>query len=297
MLTLSPDQPLLVFGGPYSNRHALEAVQAIAAREGIAPSHVICTGDVVAYCGDPAACVDAVRAWDCHVVAGNCEEQMANGGDDCGCGFEAGTACDLLSRNWYAYASQRIDDDARRWMAGLPTSLRLRYGAAVIDVVHGGFAANNRFLFASDAGALRDELATTTADIVLAGHCGIPFARSFGPQLWFNPGVIGMPANDGTADGWYGIVRAERDDAGGWAYAASIERLTYDAQGAADATHRGGHAEPYARALTCGLWPSLDVLPAEERAATGQPLTPRRVTHRLPMRQAASAQREAMTGA
>lgn len=32
---------------------------------------------------------------------------------------------------------------------------------------------------------------------------------------------------------------------------------------------RHGHANGYARTLITGLWPSLDVLPPAERAATG----------------------------
>ena len=43
---LQIDAPLLVFGGPYSNRHATEAVLAEAARLGIAPTRIICTGDL-----------------------------------------------------------------------------------------------------------------------------------------------------------------------------------------------------------------------------------------------------------
>lgn len=32
------------------------------------------------------------------LIAGSCEENLAAGALDCGCGFEEGTACDLLSR-------------------------------------------------------------------------------------------------------------------------------------------------------------------------------------------------------
>ena len=38
-----------------------------------------------------------------------------------------------------------------------------------------------------------------------------------------------------------------------------------------------GHADGYARSLVTGLWPSLDVLPPAERAATGRKLRPRTV--------------------
>ena len=45
---------------------------------------------------------------------------------------------------------------------------------------------------------------------------------------------------------------------------------------------RSGHADGYARSLVTGLWPSLDVLPPAERAATGEKLRQRTV--RIPAR-------------
>ena len=35
-------------------------------------------------------------------------------------------------------------------------------------------------------------------DGLVAGHCGLPFTQTIDGRLWHNPGVIGMPANDGT---------------------------------------------------------------------------------------------------
>ena len=83
--------PVLLFGGNYSNRQATEALMLRADVLGIAPSNVVCTGDVVAYCAEPQATTAAIRDWGCHVVAGNCEEQLAAAARDCACGFEAGS--------------------------------------------------------------------------------------------------------------------------------------------------------------------------------------------------------------
>ena len=94
---------VLLFGGPYSNLHALQALQDRAGAQGLPPERAICTGDVAAYCADPGPSVSLLRDWGAAVVAGNCERQIAAGAGDCGCGFEAGTACDLLSRGWYAH--------------------------------------------------------------------------------------------------------------------------------------------------------------------------------------------------
>jgi hypothetical protein len=86
--------PLMVFGGPYSNLEATRAVLGEAARLQIPADRIICTGDVVAYGADPAATVELVRGSVRHVVMGNCEQSIAAGSADCGCGFPVGSTCE-----------------------------------------------------------------------------------------------------------------------------------------------------------------------------------------------------------
>ena len=136
-------------------------------------------------------------------------------------------------------------------------------------MTHGGFDVINRWVFASTTAAIAEELAKSSADVVLAGHCGLPFVSRVGHQTWFNPGVIGMPANDATPDGWYGLIEAAGDGV-----RLSTHRLAYDHATAARRLATAGFAAPYARAMESGLWPSLDVLPAAERALTGRRLEP-----------------------
>lgn len=131
-------------------------------------------------------------------------------------------------------------------------------------VIHGGVDRINRFVFASQRELIAEELDRANADIVIAGHAGIPFIRKVRQRVWFNPGVIGMPANDGTPDVWYGLIRTDGDD-----LILSTHRLAYDHVGAAAALRASGHADGYARSLITGLWPSIDVLPRRERAAAG----------------------------
>jgi predicted phosphodiesterase len=269
--------PLLVFGGPYSNFRAVAALRALAGKLGVPPERTICTGDVVAYCVEPEEAAAALRDWGCHVIAGNCEEQLAAGAAECACGFAEGTECDRLAKDWYAFANERISPESRAWMATLPKTLIFGFGGLAFRVVHGGVDRINRFLFPSQRADIAAELAKAHADVVVAGHAGIPFIRREGRRVWFNPGVVGMPANDGTPETWYGLIRAEDG-----AVMLSTHRLAYDHQGTAAAMRRWGHANGYARSLVTGLWPSLDVLPPQERAATGKRLRPR--TLAVPMR-------------
>ncbi|MBL6079548.1 metallophosphoesterase family protein [Belnapia sp. T18] len=264
------DQPLLCFGGPYSNRQALETLLAEAARLGIPPGRMLCTGDVVAYCAEPAATLDLMIATRIPTVMGNCEESLAEGAADCGCGFEAGTACDLLTRGWFAHADRQVTPAHRAWMAALPRRIDLTLAGRRLAAIHGGAASINRFLFASAPDAmLAAEIAGTGAEGVLAGHCGLPFTRLVEGRLWHNAGAIGMPAHDGTPRAWFSLLTPSL---GG----IRIEHhaLAYDHDAAARAMREAGLAEGYAAALETGLWPSEDVLPSAERARRGQPLAP-----------------------
>ncbi len=267
--------PALLFGGPYGNLEATAALFEAAATRGIPADHVVCTGDVTAYCADPQAVVDRIRAAGIHVVMGNCEESLAAAAEDCGCGFAEDSACAALSAEWYAYTDRRLDADSRAWFAALPRALLLEIGGATLRVVHGGVHRINRFVFMSDAAAIAEELAGVPEDGVIGGHCGLPFTRIAGGRLWHNPGVIGLPANDGTPRGWYSVLTPTPDG-------LRIEPvpLAYDHAGAAARMRRAGLPAGYADALETGRWPSLDVLPAAERRRTGVPLAPRALTWR-----------------
>ena len=264
---LAVEGPVLLFGGPYSNLQATDALLAAASRLGIPPHHAVCTGDVVAYGADPVACVARLRAAGVVVVAGNCEQQLAAGASDCGCGFAAGGACDRLSTAWFAHADARLGDDARAWMRSLPDRLELRIGGRRLVVVHGGLQRSNQFLWLSDGPELDRLVAAAGFDGVVAGHCGLPFSRVGPAGLWHNPGVIGMPANDGTGRGWFSVLAPVP----GGGVEVQHHALAYDAAGAATAMRAAGLPEGYATALETGLWPNCDVLPAAELARRGQP--------------------------
>lgn len=278
---IDESKPLLLFGGPYSNLQATTEMRTEAERRGIPAGNVICTGDVVAYAAQPEATTQLIRDWGVQVVAGNCEEQLGLGEADCGCGFEEGSACDLLSRGWYPFALDKTSADSRGWMRTLPTRLNLTYAGLKLSVFHAGVEQNNRFLFASQKAELEAEFQAAhqaeACDVVITGHCGIPFIAPLSAGTWINAGVIGMPANDGTTDGWYAVL--EMDAAG---VRIGLHRLSYDHVSAAADMRRSGHANGYARTLITGIWPSHDVLPPAELAATGVPLA--ETTVQLPFR-------------
>jgi len=264
------DGPALLFGGPYGNLQATAAVLAEAARRGILPARIVCTGDLVAYCGDPAATVDLVRRAGIHVVMGNCDEQLARNADDCGCGFPAGSACERASAAWFAHADAQVGRDARAWLATLPRRIDLLIGNKTLAVIHGSISRINQFVFASTAAAVkRRELDLAHADGVIGGHCGLPFSQTIDGKLWHNAGVVGMPAHDGTPRIWFSLLVP-----GDGGLRIEHHALAYDHAAAAAAMTRAGLPPDYRAALATGLWPSCDVLPYAEIRASGVAIEP-----------------------
>ena len=267
---LRMDGPVLVFGGPYSNLEATLAVLDAARRRGIPPARIICTGDIVAYCADATATVDAVRAAGIHAIMGNCEESLAAGAEDCACGYAEGSACERLASEWYAHADRTLDTERRQWMGTLPRRRTIEIGSRRLVVIHGGLRQINRFVFASTPSAVkRAELADLAEDGVIGGHSGIPFSEVIDGKLWHNSGAAGMPANDGTPRVWFSVLTPDGED-------LRIEHvaLDYDHSAAAAKMRAARLPAGYATALESGRWPSLDVLPPAEIAASGRAIEP-----------------------
>jgi predicted phosphodiesterase len=201
---------------------------------------------------------------------GNCEESLAVGASDCGCGFDENSQCDVLSAQWYNFSLSNTSVESRQWMGSLPRALKFSMANLNFLVVHGSVSRINQFVFPSTPD---EEIASQLAlakqdanvDVIISGHSGIPFGRSFSDGTWLNAGVIGMPANDGTDTGWYMRLRLEAEGVN-----VSWHRLHYDVETTSQSMLKGGLDNGYRTALKSGLWPSTDVLPDEDKRRTGQ---------------------------
>ena len=258
--------PVLLFGGPYSNIQATRAMRSEAMGLGIPPHNIICTGDLVAYCGDPEETVNFIRDWGIHVVMGNCEESIGNQLEDCGCGFDKDSVCSTLSAEWFEFASARISAINRRWMKQLPKKICFQFATRQFVVLHGGVANISEFIFSSsDPDKKLRDIKSVDADCIIGGHCGIPFGHSVHEKFWLNSGVIGMPANDGTRDGWYMLLEPM-----GQEIMVSWHNLSFDADATASSMQNAGLGRSYHDALLTGIWPSMDILPREEMSQQGK---------------------------
>ena len=269
-MTIKIDKRAFVFGGTYSNLQATQAMLETAECLGCTSSEIIFTGDMIAYCGQPNETISVLRNSGIHMIKGNCEESIASNAPDCGCGFEEGSACDLLSMQWFNFCQEKIDLDTARWMGKLPEDLLIQIGEFKLRVFHGTPDSINQFVFESDLQTGRYTPPTNDSiDGYIASHSGIPFAKSGNNMIWINSGAAGMPANDGTPRTWYAVIEAE-----GETLKATIKPLDYDHEAAQSAMHHSGLNNGYAECLKTGFWPSLDVLPTQEKANTGVPLEP-----------------------
>lgn len=261
------DGPLLVFGGVYGNLPALQELKRIAQAMGLPPTQIICTGDVVAYCAEPEACVQTIRDWGIHTLAGNVELQIARGEADCGCDFDAGSRCDVFSRHWYPFVQSQLGAASVAWMRTLPHHIRFQYGAHTIQVVHGSYHGVSDYVFASTPWAVKmRNFADAQADVILAGHCGLPFHDVRDGHYWLNAGVIGMPANDGTPRVWYMLLDTLPDGRLVYEHHAFL----YDHAEAARRMRECRLPEAYALTLSTGIWDNCDILPDAETAQQGQ---------------------------
>ncbi len=263
-------QPLLIFGGCYSNLQATQALHNWANENSFKADQCICTGDIVAYCGNPFETVELIRDWGVHCIQGNVEQSLATKADDCGCGFEDGTVCDILSRGWYPFADNAVSQDQRVWFKQLSEHLQFTIADKLIRVVHGAVSDVSRFMFVSQKdNDFLDEFAlldiNQETDVIIAGHSGLPFTKQIDNKLWHNSGALGMPANDGTQDVWFSVLDIIDNE-----LQFTHHRLEYDVDFTQQQMLKNNLTQGYHESLKTGLWPSMDVLPDIEKQIQGK---------------------------
>ncbi|QKX03983.1 metallophosphoesterase [Aquimarina sp. TRL1] len=256
---------VLLFGGVYSNLQALEQLIEIAGKENIPPGNCICTGDIIGYCAQPEEVVKRFREWGANSILGNVEEQLISGAIDCGCDFRKGSKCDHLSRQWYPYAQNQLSEDSITWIRTLPNYISFRYANRKATVVHGSYSYISEFIFESTPWKKKEEsFSRSKADMVIAGHSGLPFFQEKKEKLWINPGVIGMPANEGLPRVWCVILEKEIDPF------FSFTSYTYDSEFAYQQMKKQNLPMEYANTLKTGFWDNMEILPEREKKLRGK---------------------------
>ena len=256
---------ILLFGGVYSNLQALEKLKHISEEQNIAPENCICTGDIVGYCAQPEETVQLLKLWGAHSIAGNVEIQLRDGAEDCGCDFKEGSRCDGFSQMWYPFAQSKLSKNSLDFMQELPDYIQFNYCGNVITVLHGSYDNISEFIYKSTPWHRKEAaLNSTKSDVIIAGHCGLPFKDTHGNKQWINPGVIGMPANDGEPHVWYAILE-EKDGK----MIVSHHTMMYNYKLTSQLMQNGLLPEEYARTIVTGIWDNTEILPAAESGLQG----------------------------
>jgi len=259
---------VLLFGGVYSNLQALQALMALAEKLNIPPKNCICTGDIVGYCAQPEETVQLFKRWGAKSIVGNVEIQLREGATDCGCDFTEGSRCDAFSKLWYPYTQSKLSKSALDFMETFPDHIQFEYADKKVMVVHGSYANVSEFIFKSTPWRTKqDNFSVGNCEVVVAGHCGLPFSHKNEDLLWLNPGVIGMPANDGQTTVWYAVL----DEIDG-KFQFEQHRLVYDHQLANSLMVKANLPNEYAKTLLTGVWDNTEILPAQERRLQNAPI-------------------------
>jgi len=253
---------VLMFGGVYSNFHALQSLKEFARQEQIPASNIICTGDIVGYCAQPEECVSLIRDWGIHCIAGNVEIQLGEDEEDCGCDFAEGSRCDGFSKVWYPFAKQNLSDASLKWMSSLPEFIRFTHSGKSVFVLHGSVHHTSEFIFKSTPSEIKIlNFSQTGSDVIVAGHSGIPFIDTLENHTWVNAGVIGMPPNNGKSSVWCAVSNDFE--------IFKFKELNYDFASASELMIRLNLNKEYALTLRTGIWDNCEILPPKETSEQG----------------------------
>ncbi|MEZ5333157.1 MAG: metallophosphoesterase family protein [Thermoanaerobaculia bacterium] len=259
-----PWSRVAVFGGVYSNHHALEALLDDARQRGA--EAVYCLGDLGGFGPSPEKVRPLLEQGGARTIQGNYEESLAGGAEDCNCGYTDPRDNHFAALS-YRYTAESCSPELKEWMGRLPRRRRIRVGSRELLLVHGSPRRINEFLFASTSPApfLEAVLDRERADGLLCTHTGLHWHRRLesGRDV-VNVGVIGRPANDGATHVWYALLEMR-----GGALGVDLVPLPYDHGALAAEMRAEGLPPEFVETIETGWWTTcLEILPARERAAS-----------------------------
>jgi hypothetical protein len=258
-----PYARIAVCGGVYSNHLALAAFLAESARRDV--EMVYCLGDLGGFGPTPERIRPLVSGDGVRTVAGNYEESLASGREDCACGYTDPRDNHFAALS-YLYTARHTPASFKSWMGELPARRRVRLGERTALLVHGSPRRTNEFLFDSTTpdAFLEKLLAAEACDLLLCTHTGLHWQRRLpsGRQA-VNVGALGRPANDGSPRVWAAFLEADTAAA-----RVELAPIAYDHRALAEEMRRERLPEEFVSTVLSGWWTTcLEILPAKERAA------------------------------
>ncbi len=261
-------RPVALFGGVYNNWLSLQATVDDARRRGA--EQIWFLGDAGGFGPHPDRSVELLRSLPVQSIAGNYDDSVGNGREDCACGY-TDPRDNHFAQISYDYTLDRTAADHRAWLAALPDSARLHVGGMRVLLCHGSPRRQNEFLWASDTPS--DFIAHLCdqhdADLICCTHTGIHWQRRLddrpgGGRGVVNVGAIGRPANDGRTNVWYTLLHPLP----GGGLRTEFVPLEYDHERLATEMEAEALPAEFVETIRTGWWTTcLEILPAKERAA------------------------------
>ncbi|HXI14387.1 MAG TPA: metallophosphoesterase family protein [Thermoanaerobaculia bacterium] len=250
-------------GGIYSNYQALQATLADIDRRGVDGTWFL--GDLGAFGPHPDRVPELLIERKIPGIQGNYEQSLSSGATDCNCGY-TDPRDNVYAQLSYDYTATHTSDALKRWMGGLPLTVRLELGDLRVLLSHGSPRRINEFLWRSSSpdpflNKLCDDYET---DVIVCTHTGLHWHRALGGKRHVvNAGVIGRPANDGGTNVWYTIVSVRGSE-----LAVEFVPVIYDHQLLMREMSAEQLPTEFIETIATGWWTTcLEALPTKERSA------------------------------
>ena len=212
----------------HGNRVALKAVL----EEMPSVDRLLCAGDVVGYNPWPADCVDELRKRAVPTVMGNHDAAVVE---------ESPFRFNSMARAGVDHAIERLDDDQRAWLEGLPVE-RLACDGRV-KLVHGHPDDPKRYTRYTYPEEFSPRM-LGEEDVLVLGHTHVQGVERFAEGIVVNPGSVGQP-RDGDPRAGYAVVDLE-------ALTVETDRVAYDVEAVQQAVGDAGLPERIGTRLARG---------------------------------------------
>ena len=253
---------MIVFGGVYNNHLALESLLQEGRR--LSVDAIFCLGDMGGFGPSPERCFPLLRGGEITSIAGNYDISIAEGKEDCGCGY-TDPRDNHFAQISYQYTFENTSDESKAWLGTLPRSGRFQLGALRVHLCHGSPRQTNEFLWESTSPdhLLWKFTEGCGADVVCCTHTGIKWHRRLPEgRNFINVGVLGRPENDGRPCVWFALLQYSKS-AG---FQCQFQPLSYDHTGLAKEMRAEILPEEFVATTLTGWWTTcLEIMPAKER--------------------------------
>jgi predicted phosphodiesterase len=245
-------------GGPYNNFAAVEAFL----KETQDFTYRFCLGDMGGFGPYPNRTLELIRNSNLICLQGNYDEAVGNGKAECGCGY-----LDPRDRYFaqisFDYTFKNTSEEHRSWLRNLPNHIEITWGEKKILLCHGSPESVNEFVWQTESSdeKIKQWLETFRVDAIGATHSGLPWIRHVPTQrFWFNVGVVGRPAHDGSQNVYYGTMTQIENT-----LTPKLIELNYDPGPVVAAMKAENLPIEFCESLEKGIWTTCcKILPAAE---------------------------------